>query len=73
MSPEMMLYVIDAYERQLQKLMGHKKFKRFANEVAKEAFLHEIDSMRNADFKDFVFNNLDDITDDSTSSEDSEK
>lgn len=63
MSPEMMMYIITEYEKQLQKMMSPKKYKRFVNGVVKDAFLKELNNMANSDFKDVILDNIDAITD----------
>lgn len=62
MPPEIMMYIISEYEKQLQKLMSPKKYKRFVNTVAKDAFFKAISNMEDSDFKSTVLDHFDDIT-----------
>ena len=49
-------------EEKLIKLMGPEEYSEFAKAIAKEAFKAEINGMADGDFKTFVIENIDQIT-----------
>lgn len=51
------------YEEKLIELMGKRKFYMFSTECAKSLFMDDVCSMENNDFKQFILDNFEDITD----------
>lgn len=57
------LHMISKMEAKLRELMGEKAYAEFAVQIAKESFLIDVTTMKDGDFKDFVMENFDEITD----------
>ena len=62
MSDEAMLYIIGAMEEKLMELLGEKGYGEFAVEVARKAFINDIERMDDGEFKQFVLDGLNEIT-----------
>lgn len=55
-------YVMKQMENKLIELMGYEAYCAFSREIAKEGFRKEIDGMEDGDFKNFVIEHFDEIT-----------
>lgn len=55
-------WVMNQFENKLIELMGPKAYSAWAVEVAKAAFRKEVEDMPEGDFKDFILENIDAIT-----------
>lgn len=64
MNETILTLTLKIYEEKLIELMGMKRYKKFAATVGKAAFMAEIESMPEGDFKDFCKANFDKITND---------
>ena len=56
------LHMIAKMESKLRELMGEKAYAEFAIKTAKESFMIDVTTMKDGDFKDFVLENFDEIT-----------
>ena len=50
------------YEMKLIELMGEKEFEKFATEVAKKMFMGWVEELPDSDFRNFAFDNFEEIT-----------
>ena len=57
-----LIYIAKRYEGMLRQLMDAEEFSRFVTDVAREAFMGEIERMAPSDFKDFCLQNFEKIT-----------
>ena len=55
-------FVTKKMEEKLIELMGQEGYEKFATEIAREGFQKEIDGMADGEFKDFIKDNIDEIT-----------
>lgn len=55
-------YIMKEIERKLIELMGEKEYVKWSCQVAKAAFRKEVENMPEGDFKDFILENIDAIT-----------
>lgn len=60
---EQLMKLCKMYEEKLIKLMGKRKFYKFSTECAKSLFMDDVCSMENGNFKQFILDNFDEITD----------
>lgn len=64
MSERECIIILEVWEEKLRKLWGDEKYEKFATEVAKEAFSRFVMESPSKEFRDFVFENWDMITED---------
>ena len=60
---EQLIKLCKMYEEKLIELMGKRKYYKFSTECAKSLFIDEVSSMKNNNFKQFILDNFDEITD----------
>ena len=58
--------IVMGMEKKLIELMGVKDYNKFSTELAKKAFRNEVEGMKDGDFKQFVLDNFEKITDDAS-------
>jgi len=55
-------YLLKKMEEKLIELMGKEAYTEFSVQIAREGFRKEVDGMADGDFKNFVIENFDKIT-----------
>ena len=60
---EQLIKLCKMYEEKLIKLMGKREFYKFSTECAKSLFMDDVCSMESGDFKQFILDNFEEITD----------
>lgn len=60
---EQLMKLCKMYEEKLIELMGGRKFYKFSTDCAKSLFMDDVCSMENNDFKQFILDNFEEITD----------
>ena len=60
---EQLMKLCKMYEDKLLQLMGKKKYFKFVDECAKSLFADSVSNLPNGDFKQFILDNFDEITD----------
>lgn len=61
-SEEFYMYVIKEYERKLKEYMSEDEYTRFSIWVSKNGFRQEVENMEDGEFKNFILENFDTIT-----------
>ena len=64
MSNKSEMYMMMEMEKKLRELMGAEAYTAFAAKIAREAFRREVEAMADSDFKRYILDHFDEITED---------
>ena len=61
MSEKAFVFIIDEMGKKLAEFMTRAEYEEFCAEVARKAFLHDVEDMEDGDFKEFILANINEV------------
>lgn len=61
MSEKALMFILDEMGKKLEEYMGGKAYREFCTEIARKAFLLEVNAMEDNDFKEFILANINEV------------